>query len=79
MIPYLKKSSGSGWKVLATLKMIPSTTAVVTLPRQIIGENKKVIQNFAYFVFNTRKKNGIIIRYRRQKGQRCFILLLFID
>jgi len=65
MIPYLKKSSGSGWKVLATLYMIPSTTAVVMPPRQIIGENKKVIHNFTYFAFNTRKKIGTIIRYRR--------------
>jgi len=65
IIPYLKKSSGSGWKVLATLYMIPSTTAVVMLPRQIIGENKKVIQNFTYFFFNIRKKFGITIMYRQ--------------
>lgn len=30
-----------------------------------IGENKMVIENFMYFVFNTRKKIGINIRYRQ--------------
>jgi len=77
IIPYLKKSSGSGWKVSATLYMIPSITAVVMLPRQIIEETKKVIQNFAYFFFNTRKKIGIIITSdgRKAKGVSYFYYL----
>lgn len=45
--------------------------------KTIIGENKKVIQNFMYFVLNTRKKIGIIVGTdsRKVKGVSYFYRL----